>query len=71
MTYLSVRPRDKTGEEPGWGTFDDHFNSDSLWGFDSESGKVSVIRLLSNLYSDKKRNQLEFPQKTLFSKEFS
>ncbi|XP_065856896.1 uncharacterized protein [Euphorbia lathyris] len=35
-----VRSGEKSGDEPAWGTFDDtHYDSESLWGFDSESGK--------------------------------
>ncbi|WCJ32834.1 Calcium-binding EF hand family protein [Euphorbia peplus] len=35
----SVRSGDKSGDEPGWGTFDTSYDSESVWGFDSESGK--------------------------------
>lgn len=31
---------DKIFDEPSWGTFDTHYDTDSVWGFDSDSGKV-------------------------------
>ncbi|KAF2312510.1 hypothetical protein GH714_034914 [Hevea brasiliensis] len=30
---------DKSSDEPGWGTFDTHYDTESVWGFDSVSGK--------------------------------
>ncbi|KAJ4837929.1 hypothetical protein Tsubulata_022521 [Turnera subulata] len=35
----SVFAGDKSTEEPGWGTFDTHYDSESLWGGESISGK--------------------------------
>lgn len=36
----SVVSGDKSVDEPGWGTFDTHYDTESVWGFDSGSGKV-------------------------------
>ncbi|KAF2291685.1 hypothetical protein GH714_028116 [Hevea brasiliensis] len=30
---------DKSGDEHGWGTFDTHYDTESVWGFDSVNGK--------------------------------
>ncbi|KDP43775.1 hypothetical protein JCGZ_22402 [Jatropha curcas] len=35
----SVLSGDKGGDEPGWGRFDTQYDTESLWGFDSVSGK--------------------------------
>lgn len=34
---------DKNSDEPGWGTFDTHYDTESVWGFDSVSGKVCEL----------------------------
>ena len=41
----SVHSGDKSGDSPGWGTFDTHFDTESNWGSDSVSGKVCELVL--------------------------